>query len=491
MSVHRTHGGGPVGDPGATTPAADATPAADSPPAATSRLPASTGRADVMRRVTAAGTGGGGSTDPLKLIDAAKTRVFMKIPDPSDKNLIQHLKDAAARGVDVQCYMVAPKTPDGKAVLDEQGLEDSGVDTTVDRTDKLPGFSILADDQAVAGGAATSDPAVVSRAASAFAAAVREKAPGGPATIAPESVHVLQMPEATGAEIAGAIAGAKKSIDLEIYQLEDPQVTQALVDAAKRGVKVRVMLEPKTVGSQNFDVESKKLAAGGVDVKATPPAFDSKRNVDHAKFMVLDGKEMLYGTGNLVRSGLGGNPATEFDNRDFWVEDGRAQSASEAATLFQDDWDRKATTGVNFKNLVLTPDNADQRILDLIGGAKSRCFVWNQSLSDPKVIDALLQAKARGADVRVLLGYQPVGGGAANDPALKKLAAAGIPAAYYTRNYLHAKGIVADDKSYLGSQNFTNGGLVNNRELGEIFDDPSIAKELSTTFLADQGRPKP
>jgi cardiolipin synthase len=298
---------------------------------------------------------------------------------------------------------------------------------------------------------------------------------------------------ATGAEIAGLIAAATKSIDLEIYQLQDPAITGALIAAAARGVKVRVMLEPRTVGAANFKPMSARLKAAGISVQPTPPAFDSHHNVDHAKFLVLDGGSMLFGTGNLVRSGVGGIRAGEFNHRDFWVHDSRRASVAEATQLFQADWDRTGTSAIGFKSLVVTPENSDRAVLDLIGSAKKKVWVWNQSLSDPGVTAALLAAKARGADVRVLLGFQPGFGGAPapNQPALDTLAAAGIPSGFYTRNYLHAKGVITEDRAFLGSQNFTNGGLKNNREVGEIVDDRTMLDELGRMFADDEKNPAP
>lgn len=109
------------------------------------------------------------------------------------------------------------------------------------------------------------------------------------------------------------------------------------------------------------------------------------------------------------------------------------------------------------------------------------------------MIQHLTDAKHRGVDVRVLLGNQPGFGGAppANQPAIDTLTAAGIPAAYYTANYLHGKVIVSDDNGFVGSQNFTSGGLGNNRELGEILGSSTIVEPLAQGFLADQANPAP
>src|SRR5262249_47226007 len=156
---------------------------------------------------------------------------------------------------------------------------------------------------------------------------------------------------------------------------------------------------------------------------------DSAHNVDHAKFLVVDGQELLFGSGNLVRSGIGGNRAQEFDTRDFWVRDRRSSAGAEAKSLFQADWARTPTPTLGFDSLVVTPDNDRERILGLIRGAQTRLYVYNQSLSDDEVIRALIEAKSqRHVDVHVLLGFQPGTGGAPpkNQIAIDKLGAAGI-----------------------------------------------------------------
>jgi phosphatidylserine/phosphatidylglycerophosphate/cardiolipin synthase-like enzyme len=141
----------------------------------------------------------------------------------------------------------------------------------------------------------------------------------------------------------------------------------------------------------------------------------------------------------------------------------------------------------------VTPDNADDRITALIDGAKTRIYLYNQSLSDSALQKHLEDAKQRGVDVRVLLGMQPGFGGAppVNQPAIDELKAAGIPADYFTAHYLHGKVVVADGKAFVGSQNFTRGGLVNNRELGSVLDSSAIVTALAKSFTNDQTHPTP
>src|SRR5262249_4226400 len=156
------------------------------------------------------------------------------------------------------------------------------------------------------------------------------------------------------------INNAHSTIDLSVYQMNDPNVINALKAAAQRGVAVRVMMEPKPAGGNAYATVKPMLTGAGVSYKDTPPNFDSSGNVDHAKFMVIDSATLLFGTGNLDVTGLG-DPATavgassppSYHNRDFWTADTRSGPVTEAKTVFNDDWNRTATTSTTF-SLILT-----------------------------------------------------------------------------------------------------------------------------------------
>lgn len=312
------------------------------------------------------------------------------------------------------------------------------------------------------------------------------KAPPPPPPPPAGGVKLYEMPDATSTPILDAINGAKKSVDLSIYLMTDQKVIDTLKAAAGRGVKVRVMIEPNPVGStgtSNFTQLQQELTAAGCQVEPTPPQFDSHNNVDHAKFMVVDGAETLLGTGNLVNSSL----EAPTGDRDFWLDDTRAETVSEAETLFNDDSLRQNTTGVTFKNLVVTPDNASARMLGFIDSAKAKLLVYNQELQDPDVIQHLIAAKQRGVDVQVLAAAPRASGNPDKNAAgIQQLKAAGIDAREMSSHYLHAKAMVADNQAFVGSQNFSADGLTANRELGEIVDDPQVVAQLTQDFMDDK-----
>jgi phosphatidylserine/phosphatidylglycerophosphate/cardiolipin synthase-like enzyme len=433
-----------------------------------------------------------------KVVNAANTRIYAKLTKVPNSSLSSLLVAAAKRGVDVEIYLVQEKPANAATVLGAQHLEASGVHLIADREDRSGGYDAVVDNQLrtvkSSGSISTSSSKTkLENAVNAFHAVLDREPALTTRKMKSGSLRMRVMPDDTGSEILELIAGASSSIDLEIYQVEDPAVTQALVAAAGRGVQVRVMLEPKTVGARNYDAEAATLEAGGVQVQPTPPAFDSHGNVDHAKFMLIDGKGLAYGTGNLVCSGQGANPAEEFDNRDYWIEDSRATSVAEAQKLFDADWARQDSSGISFQNLVVTPDNADAAVLSVIDGAKTKLYVENQSLNDATILEHLVAAKKRGVDVHVLLGLQPGYGGQppANQAAIDQLTAAKIPAAFFSRHYLHAKIVLADSEAFVGSQNFTSGGLIKNRELGGIISSSTLLKALEQTFLGDELAPTP
>lgn len=442
---------------------------------------ASAEEADLTATDTAVADLAGQATHALTVTVSAKTS--SKVSDA--------MVAAAARGV-VTRAIVVDGSFDATWTL-QQHLESSGVDTDVRTTSPAPPVLAIADGTALVKNGAKLTRETGGDAVGGFSKKFDDALrPGGPARpgafIGAGKVKILPMPDSGDDRLAELLATAQHTIDLSIYQLQERRMVGALVAAAARGVTVRVMLEPRTVCAKNFDAMSSELTAGGVKVLATPPAFDSHRNVDHAKFCLVDDKELVFGTGNMVKSSMGGVSLAPYQLRDFWIEDGRKASIDAARALFDADIARRDTTSLDMSALVLSPDNADAQIVALVDGATRRLFVYNQSLNDADLIARLLKAKTRGVDVHVLLGFQPGFGGAppANDPTIAQLKAGGVTAGYLKTHYLHGKAIVADDHAYVGSQNFTSGGLHNNRELGEIFDDADLVKTLATTFQKDE-----
>jgi phosphatidylserine/phosphatidylglycerophosphate/cardiolipin synthase-like enzyme len=122
-----------------------------------------------------------------------------------------------------------------------------------------------------------------------------------------------------------AIESASGSIDAEVFVLTDPEVLAALGSAERRGVRVRVLLDPgQDVNRSGFDL----LTSAGIAVRWYPVPPGAKL---HAKAALFDGGRLLVGSANWSQSGLSVNHELDlvFD---------QPEPAGAFASRFEVDW---------------------------------------------------------------------------------------------------------------------------------------------------------
>ena len=96
---------------------------------------------------------------------------------------------------------------------------------------------------------------------------------------------LIILPDDTISPILDAIAEAKYSLRIKMFIFSEPVLIDAVTSASKRGVSVKVMLNPaRSNGDELNDVTRIQLEEAGVEVKDTNPAF----KVSHEKSMVVD-----------------------------------------------------------------------------------------------------------------------------------------------------------------------------------------------------------
>ena len=133
---------------------------------------------------------------------------------------------------------------------------------------------------------------------------------------------------------AALIASARQRIDLAAYTLTDRAVLDALIEARRRGVLLRIVLDPSE--SQGFD--QLRIIAAVVRMKPPGPFM-------HLKSYLVDGRTLRSGSANLSASGLkrqdndlvlmrDANAAAAFE-KDFeriWAAAGPMRGADAGAT---------------------------------------------------------------------------------------------------------------------------------------------------------------
>ncbi|RSK37407.1 phospholipase D-like domain-containing protein [Hymenobacter metallilatus] len=108
------------------------------------------------------------------------------------------------------------------------------------------------------------------------------------------------------AAIRGFIGEARRTLDVCVFTVADDRLTEALLLAHRRGVRVRLLTDDEKLFDRGSDV--RELQAAGVAVRT-----DQSTNHMHHKFAVADNRTVLTGSYNWTRS------AAEFNLENFLI----------------------------------------------------------------------------------------------------------------------------------------------------------------------------
>lgn len=110
------------------------------------------------------------------------------------------------------------------------------------------------------------------------------------------TVEVAFSPNGGGAGmIIKAIDQAKKSVKVQAYSFTNADIAQALLQASKRGVEVRVVLD-KSQETEKY-TSATFLANSGIPVR-----IDSGFAIAHNKVMILDDETVITGSFNFTKA---------------------------------------------------------------------------------------------------------------------------------------------------------------------------------------------
>ena len=299
----------------------------------------------------------------------------------------------------------------------------------------------------------------------ALALQVPRQAPAPVAAATP----ALQLigPGKAGAPLVSLIDGARQRILVEAFALSDTSVITALQAAQRRGVDVRVMLDPRGLSSA---ATLRALQSAGIRTRAPNPAYA----LTHLDEVVVDATDVAVLTTALTADALGPS------GRGYMVVDGNRLDVVQAASIFYDDWLRRAVNVSDHHNLVLLPDEA-ARVANLIDQAGARLELYTSDLSDPGVIASLTSVRERGAVVRVLTPPS------SNNAGLRRLV--GRTGQVRFRDDGAGTLLVTDRRTVLlGSMDLNSSTLTTQRDLGIVLSDRSIATPVVGFFFSEFGR---
>ncbi len=290
---------------------------------------------------------------------------------------------------------------------------------------------------------------------------------------------LIVLPDDTAKPILDPINAAKKSLNIRMFLFTEPTLLEAVVGAKKRGVNVRVMLNPARRSGETENEEARKtLTSAGIDVRDSSPAFD----LTHQKSMVIDDhfgfvESLNWETKDLTLT------------RDYAIVTTDQEEVSEMSRCFDADWDRIDFTPHPKSQLIWCPNDGRRRLAEFIDNTKHTLWLQNERYQDQVIIERLVRAVERGVKLRVLARsphslkadklIEGVGG-------LRILQDVGAKVHTLKHLKLHAKILLADSKrAIVGSINLAPGSFDARRELAIETDDHHAVKRLEKTAQHD------
>jgi cardiolipin synthase len=282
--------------------------------------------------------------------------------------------------------------------------------------------------------------------------------------------------------VRDAIEDAKRAIFVKQFTLTEPSLVEAIVAAHRRGVDVRVMLNPhRSSGDRANDETHAALQEAGVPVEWTNPHFA----VSHEKSMVIDGELALISTFNL---------ATKYftETRDYGIVTNEREHVDEIVRCFEADWKREAFEPNDGSGLAWSAENSRHLMARFIDEAKHRLEIQHPKFVDATILDRIAAAQDRGVHVRLLCGGKH-GISTWDIPdtfsSLRILHRAGVKVRRQKHLKLHAKLILADERrALIGSMNIDRSAFDLRRELGIFLDDKKTVDRLAEVFEHDWDR---
>lgn len=279
------------------------------------------------------------------------------------------------------------------------------------------------------------------------------------------------------------INSAQNSIDFAIYGYSKiPALENALINAQKRGVKVRFVYDsdenktniyPDTLYLTNIFTNN--------NTDYLPPIM-------HDKFFVFDGKTVLTGSANISNtdmSGFNSNVVILVNSEkmaDFY--------SREFEQMYEGSFHKDK---IKIKNKEFALDNSDFRvyfspkdkgisaIIPLIDNAHKYIYIPAFLITHKQLAQSLINASNRGVSVKIILDATNTH---TSSSKMKLFRQHGIQVK--TENFagkLHSKSIIIDDLyTVIGSMNFSRSGESANDENLLIIKNPEIAQFYKTFF---------
>ncbi|MDM8521045.1 phospholipase D-like domain-containing protein [Anaerolineales bacterium HSG6] len=279
--------------------------------------------------------------------------------------------------------------------------------------------------------------------------------------------------------LIAAIDSAQETLEIAIYELNLPEIGDAILAAKDRGVVVRLVTDTDEIDHLEVLIE--------LNEKGVPMVEDDRSAIMHNKFVVVDGKAVWTGSWNFTPNGTFRN-----NNNGIYVKSPElaALYQIEFEELFSGSFGPRSETNPNKQvqindtllEICFAPeDDCADRLTAFINEAQVSIHVLAFSFTHDEMGQAIVKRGQDGVQVRAIFEIR---GANTEYSELGRFQDAGFDAVTDGNPYTyHHKVIVVDGKKVaLGSFNFSNNADRSNDENLLIIDNVDIAAEYVKEF---------
>lgn len=322
------------------------------------------------------------------------------------------------------------------------------------------------------------------------------------------------------------ISEARQTIDLEIYKFDNDklgeQVKNALIDAAKRNVKIRVLVDGAGTPEWGGNL-TKQLEKNGIETRIFHPLpwrfWQWQRSIPtkpwiikaflllakantraHRKFCIIDESIVYTGSFNITVNHL-----SRDEGGQGWRDTGVKLTNVDCSSLkkaFNSTWDHhhlhepmrdifrdvKSNPRFRLNFSWLRRRILYRNLLKRIKKSQRRIWLTNAYfVPDSHLLVRLRYAAQRGIDVRILLPNKSdiIIMPWASKTFYESLLKTGVRIFEYQPSMLHAKSLIIDDWMLVGSSNLNHRSILHDLEVDTLIKEPAAKKQLEQQFLSD------
>lgn len=286
-------------------------------------------------------------------------------------------------------------------------------------------------------------------------------------------------------ETVKLINNTNSTLDMAVYEWSRiPEIEKAIENAKKKGVQIRIVYEVKENQPPREEMND---FLNTIENKRSDEITENKKLTSmlmHNKFIISDKKRLMTGSMNFSRTGFSGfnaNNIVIIDSpalSEYYTKEFDQMYSGKFHTLKNPlDSTNTFTVGATKVSAYFSPQDktVEKALVPLIENAQSYIYLPVFVITHKKLTQALIDAKKRGVDVKIILDATSV---RSNHTTHEILREAGIP--LKTENYagkVHNKSMIIDDKYVItGSMNFSNSGENRNDENCLVIENSDLAK---------------